>query len=67
MIKCFDPYTDMCPFCLQQIRDGVPEDGLCGHEALLDQYPHLRFNASDRHDNATLIDSAKRFAANQRR
>lgn len=58
-----DPFQDWCPFCLGDLRRGVPEDGECGHEELLNTYPHLRFNASDRLDAATLEDSAKRFKA----
>lgn len=26
---------DMCPYCLDEIRRGVPADGKCGHEQLL--------------------------------
>jgi hypothetical protein len=58
--NCFDPYFDACPFCLIAVRNGVPEDGKCGHEALLDEFPHLRFNAFDRHTETELRDSASR-------
>jgi hypothetical protein len=43
----------------------VPEDGKCGHEAILEKYPHLRFNASEHLDEATLKDSHSRFVADQ--
>jgi hypothetical protein len=62
-ITAFDPFNDLCPLCLDELRRGVPEDGKCGHEALLERYPHLRFNASDHLDAATLEDSYKRFKA----
>ena len=64
-ITVFDPFNDLCPFCLDELRRGVPEDGKCGHEKLLDDFPHLRFNAFDHLDEAALADSHKRFAATQ--
>jgi hypothetical protein len=60
-VHVFDPFNDLCPFCLDELRAGVPDDGKCGHEKLLEQYPHLRFNASQHLDEATLRDSWKRF------
>lgn len=39
---------DICPFCLDELRRGVPEDGKCGHEELLAKRPELRFNATTR-------------------
>jgi hypothetical protein len=63
MIKALDPFNDMCPFCLDELRRGVPDDGKCGHEELLNTYPHLRFNAGDRLDETTLADSRARFIA----
>jgi hypothetical protein len=56
----FDPYYDVCPFCLEELRRGVSEDGQCGHELLLNEYPHLRFNAHDHHGKVTLADSEAR-------
>jgi hypothetical protein len=56
-----DPFNDLCPFCLGELARGVPEDGKCGHEPLLEKYPHLRFNAWERLDPAVLADSAARF------
>lgn len=58
----WDPYNDMCPFCLDELRRGVPADGKCGHEEMLAKYPHLRFNAFDRHTEQELGESAERFA-----
>ena len=63
MITALDPFTDMCPFCLDELRRGVPEDGKCGHESLLATYPHLRFNAYGRLAEAALRDSEDRFRA----
>lgn len=60
-IHVFDPYNDCCPFCMEELRRGVPEDGKCGHEELLGKYPHLRFNASDKHTEQELADSITRF------
>ena len=62
-IHAFDPFNDLCPFCLNELRCGVPEDGKCGHEELLEKYPHLRFNAFKRLDAAALKDSEDRFRA----
>lgn len=62
-IRVFDPFRDLCPFCLDELRRGVPEDGNCGHEHLLEKYPHLRFNALDHLDAETLADSERRFRA----
>lgn len=61
-VQALDPYYDLCPFCLDELRRGVPANGMCDHEALLDAYPHLRFNATDHHDRETLIESAKQYA-----
>ena len=36
---------DICPFCLEELRRGVPEDGKCGHEELLERHPELRFRS----------------------
>lgn len=47
---------------MDELRCGVPADGKCGHEALLEKYPHLRFNAFDHHTEQELKDSAERFA-----
>ena len=63
MIHIFDPFNDMCPFCLEELRRGTPEDGKCGHEEILATYPHLRFNARDHLDEKTLADSEARFSA----
>jgi hypothetical protein len=64
-IRVLDPFTGMCPFCLDAIRRGAPEDGKCGHERLLNAYPHLRLNAADHLGEAALRDSKQRFAAAQ--
>ena len=61
MIRALDPFTDICPFCLEELRRGILEDGKCGHEEILNTYPHLRFNASERLDEKTLADSYARF------
>jgi hypothetical protein len=60
-MRIFDPFNDLCPFCLDELRRGIPEDGKCGHEYMLEEYPHLRFNAFERLDAATLKDSEDRF------
>ena len=62
-MRVFDPFNDLCPFCMEEIRRGAPEDGKCGHEEILENYPHLRFNAFERLDKTTLEDSAARFKA----
>jgi hypothetical protein len=62
MFRCFDPFNDLCPFCLNELRRGVPEDGKCGHEKLLADFPHLRFNAFEKLDEAALADSRRRYA-----
>lgn len=63
MIRVLDPFNDMCPFCLGELSRGGRDDGVCGHEEILTTYPHLRFNARDRLDSDTLIDSEARFDA----
>ena len=62
-VRVFDPFNDLCPFCLEELRRGVPEDGNCGHEEILEKYPHLRFNAFQCLDAAALKDSQDRFRA----
>ena len=49
--KTFDGYNpqvlnpeEWCPFCLEEVRRGIPEDGLCGHEDALAEQPNFRFN-----------------------
>ncbi len=54
---------DLCPFCLEEIKYGVPENGICEHRELLKKYPHLRFNASDYLSNFEIEDSKSRFAS----
>ena len=61
MIRMFDPFTDLCPFCMEELRRGVPDDDKCGHEHILETYPHLRFNAVGRLDPEVLTDSERRF------
>ena len=60
-IHCFDPFNDICPFCLDELRRGIQENGKCGHEKLLDEFPHLRFNTFDHIDAVTLADSRRRY------
>lgn len=59
----WNPFYDMCPYCLNELRRGVPENGICGHEELLDEFSHLRFNAMDHCTEEELIDSQKRYIA----
>lgn len=66
-ITVFDPFNDMCPFCLGELRRGGPEDGKCGHEKLLADFPHLRFNADSHLDAAALQASRQRYAASVNR
>ncbi len=61
MFRSIDPYDDICPFCLDELRRGVPEDGRCGHEQLLATYPHLRFNAHERLGKEAYEASARRY------
>jgi hypothetical protein len=60
-IRIFDPFNDLCPFCLDELRRGFPDDGRCGHEEVLEKYPHLRFNASGRIEKSVFDDSVARF------
>ena len=60
-IRVFDPFSDLCPFCLDELRRGVPDDGKCGHEDALEKYPHLRFNARERIGDEDFKDSVRRF------
>lgn len=61
--RMFDPFNDLCPFCLSELRDGAQDNGICGHEKILDEYQHLRFNAKDRLTENEITDSEKRFFA----
>ena len=66
-IHILDPFNDLCPFCLEELKRGVPENGTCDHEKTLNTYPHLRFNAFQRMDAASFADSKARFLAASRR
>lgn len=51
----------VCPFCMQSLGHGAKDDGRCGHEELLENYPHLRFNAADYLTKEQWADSVARF------
>ena len=58
-----DPFRDLCPYCLSQLARGIEDDGTCGHEPLLEEFPHLRFNAQDRLSESEWNDSVTRYRA----
>jgi hypothetical protein len=47
---------------MDALRAGVADNGKCEHEELLNEFPHLRFNAFDHFAVSVLIDSHKRLA-----